>query len=258
MDAIVTAGGVPQPEDPLYEYTQGSEKALLRIAGKPMIQWVLDALSQAKSVEQVVLIGLNDDKDISCSKLVASLPSHGEMLDNIRAGTRKLIELNPQTSHVLAVSSDIPGITAEMVDWLTGVVQESDHDLYYTVVTRDVMEARFPASNRSYIKLKDVEVCGGDMNAFRAKIVLGHQDLWDRIIGSRKNALKQASLIGFDTLLLVMLRVLTLENAAKYASRRLGLKGRAVACPFAEVAMDVDKPHQLEILRAYLSEQTLA
>ena len=40
MDAIVTAGGIPMPGEPLYEYTNGSPKALLDIAGKPMIQWV--------------------------------------------------------------------------------------------------------------------------------------------------------------------------------------------------------------------------
>ncbi len=27
MDAIITAGGIPKPEDPLYEYTQGKSKA---------------------------------------------------------------------------------------------------------------------------------------------------------------------------------------------------------------------------------------
>ncbi len=44
MDAIVIAGGVPTPVEPLYPYTQGKPKALLDLCGKPMIQWVLDAL----------------------------------------------------------------------------------------------------------------------------------------------------------------------------------------------------------------------
>jgi nitrite reductase/ring-hydroxylating ferredoxin subunit len=37
MDAIVLAGGIPLPEDPLYPYTQGHSKALVDIAGKPMV-----------------------------------------------------------------------------------------------------------------------------------------------------------------------------------------------------------------------------
>jgi GTP:adenosylcobinamide-phosphate guanylyltransferase len=254
MDAIVTAGGIPQPGEPLYEYTQGGEKALLKIAGKPMLQWVLDALCLAESVERVIVIGLNDDTGITCPKLAAFLPSHGEMLDNIRAGTKKLMEFNPQVNHVMVVSSDIPAITAPMVDWVAGAVRETDHDVYYNVVSRESMETRFPTSKRSYLKLKDVEVCGGDLNAFRAKSVLNKIEIWDRIIASRKNVLKQASLIGYDTLILVMLHALTLEKAANLASKRLGLRGRAVLCPYAEIAMDVDKPHQLEIMDAHLSE----
>jgi GTP:adenosylcobinamide-phosphate guanylyltransferase len=254
MDAIVTAGGIPGQEDPLYPYTLGGEKALLPIAGKPMIQWVLDALCMAESVERVIVIGLNDDTGISCSKLAAFLPTHGEMLDNIRAGTKKLLEFNPRVNHVLVVSSDIPAITSPMVDWVAQAVQETDHDVYYNVVSREAMETRFPTSKRSYLKLKDVEVCGGDLNAFRAKSVFNDLEIWDRIIASRKNVLKQAALIGYDTLILVMLHALTLEKAAKLASKRLGLRGRAVPCPFAEIAMDVDKPHQLEIMQAHLSQ----
>ena len=33
MDAIVTAGGIPHPDEPLYPYTQGGSKATLDIAG---------------------------------------------------------------------------------------------------------------------------------------------------------------------------------------------------------------------------------
>ena len=57
MDAVVTAGGIPEPEDLLYPYTKGESKALLKIAGKPMVQWVLDAVSQAKTIDRVVVVG---------------------------------------------------------------------------------------------------------------------------------------------------------------------------------------------------------
>ena len=65
MDAIVMSGGIPEPEDPLYEFTQGEPKALLEIAGKPMIQWVLDAISGAESVGKVVLISLSEEGSVS-------------------------------------------------------------------------------------------------------------------------------------------------------------------------------------------------
>ena len=84
-------------------------------------------------------------------------------------------------------------------------------------------------------------------------MVLENNEIWDRIIASRKNAFKQAALLGYDTLLLLLLRAITLEGAVNKVTKRLNLTGQAVVCPYAEVAMDVDKPHQLELLRADLA-----
>jgi GTP:adenosylcobinamide-phosphate guanylyltransferase len=258
MDAIVTAGGIPKPDDPLYEYTQGKNKALLDIAGKPMVQWVLDALEKASLVNNVVIVGLPEDSGVGCSKVVGFLPNQGEMLSNIRYGAEKIIEVNPKVNLVLSVSSDIPAITAEMVDWLVSTAQETDYDVYYNIITKEVMEARFPTSRRSFVRLKDMQVCGGDMNAFRARVILQKQDLWEKIVASRKNPLKQAALIGFDTLFLLLLRSLTVEDAEKKAIRRLGLKAHVLQCPYAEIGMDVDKPHQLQIMREEMSRLVVA
>lgn len=257
MDAVVAAGGNPDPDDPLYAYTQGRPKALLEIAGKPMIQWVLDALSGAESVERIVVVGLDAPAGLSCGKPVAYVPDQEGLLRNIRAGAGKVLELNPAAEFVLSVSSDIPAITSEMVDWLVNAALESDHDLYYCVVPREVMEARFPQSRRSYVRLKDAEVCGGDMNVFRAALAISPNGLWERLIDARKNALKQAALMGYDTVLLLLLRRLTVQRAVQRAGERLGIRGRALVCPFAEIGMDVDKPAQLEILRADLASKTM-
>lgn len=258
MDAVVTAGGIPQPGEPLYEFTQGKYKAMLDIAGKPMIQWVLDALEAAHSVARVVVVGMDDSNGLEGSKIAAFLPNQGGMLDNIRGGTEKMFEINPQVNHVLTVSSDIPAITAEMVNWLVETAMQTDHDAYYNIITREVMEARYPTSRRSYVHLRGMEVCGGDLNVIRARIVLGKEELWERIIAARKNAFKQAALIGYDTLFLLLFRALTIEGAEKTAAKRLGLSARALLCPYAEIGMDVDKPHQLEIMRADLARLAVA
>src|SRR5512143_3305794 len=139
MNAIVTAGGIPQPGEPLYEATQGGPKALLDIAGKPMVQWVLDALSGAKNIERVVIVSLSADSGLTCTKPVAYVPNQGGMLQNIRAGIEKVLEMDPQAKHVLAVSSDIPAVTSEMIDWLVKTTMETDHDIYYSVIPKEVM-----------------------------------------------------------------------------------------------------------------------
>jgi hypothetical protein len=120
------------------------------------------------------------------------------------------------------------------------------------------MEKRFPGANRSYIRFKDAEVCGGDMNIVRTSVATGRDDLWNKLVAARKNAFKQAALLGFDTLLLLLLRRLSIDGLIKRAGSRLGIKGRAVFSPYAEIAMDVDKPYQLEILRKDLAGRTPA
>jgi hypothetical protein len=66
---------------------------------------------------------------------------------------------------------------------------------------------------------------------------------------ARKNPLRQAGLIGLDTMLLLLLRQLTLQELVRRVSRRLEIRGRALDCPFAELGMDVDKPFQLAIIQ---------
>jgi GTP:adenosylcobinamide-phosphate guanylyltransferase len=254
MDAIVTAGGIPQPDEPLYPYTQGISKALLDIAGKPMIQWVLDALCEAETIEHIVIVGLPEGSDLNCIKIGGYLPNQGGMLSNLKAGIIKVYEINPNTSHVLLVSSDIPTINAEMVNWVVNTALQTDEDAYYNVITRQVMETRFPESKRTYTHFKDMDVCGGDMNVVRAAIS-ADDELWEKIIAARKSPLKQASLLGFDTLLLMLLRMITLEGAVKRVTKRVGLTGRALICPYAEIGMDVDKPNQLELVRTDIASR---
>ena len=62
-------------------------------------------------------------------------------------------------------------------------------------------------------------------------------------------------LIGFDTLFLLLFRKLTLDKAVEKIMKRLNITGKAIVCPYAEVGMDVDKPHQLEIMRKDLKKR---
>jgi GTP:adenosylcobinamide-phosphate guanylyltransferase len=254
MNAIVTAGGIPQPGDKLYEYSQGKSKALIDVAGKPMIQWVLDALGNAQEVDQVIIIGLDSSSNLTCTKTIHYIPNQGRMLSNIVAGVNKSLEINKNGEYVLIVSSDIPTVKSNMIDWLVQTAMQTKDDLYYGVCPREVMEARFPNSNRTYTKLKDMQICGADVNLIHVSMVTDHLDTWEQLIGNRKSPLKQASVIGLDTFFQLLTRQFTLQGLVERASQRIGIKGRAIIWSDAEPCMDVDKPHQLELMRKELSK----
>jgi GTP:adenosylcobinamide-phosphate guanylyltransferase len=256
MDAIVTAGGIPLPEEPLYPATLGQSKALVDVAGKPMIQWVLDAMTDAHTVDNVVIVGLTDKMGLQCGKKMYFVPNQGKMVQNLQAGARKVREINPKARHALLVSSDIPGITGEMVDWVVNTDMQTDRDVYYHVIQREVMEKRYPGCKRTWTRLKGMEVCGGDMNVGGIRLLLGEDtDIWDKITDARKSPLKQAALVGYDTAFLLLTGRLTLEKAETNIMKRLNITGKAILCPYAEIGMDVDKLFQLELVREDLKKQ---
>jgi GTP:adenosylcobinamide-phosphate guanylyltransferase len=256
MDAIVTAGGIPLPEEPLYPATLGKSKALVDIAGKPMIQWVLDALSAASTVDNVIIVGLTEKMGLKCTKKMYFISNQGKMVENLQAGSRKVKEVSPRAEHVLLVSSDIPGITGEIVDWVVNTDMQTNLDVYYHLIRREDMEARYPGCKRTWTHLKGLDVCGGDMNVGRLSLLLtGETGIWHKITDARKSPLKQAALVGFDTAFLLLTGQLTLEKAEQNIMKRLNITGKAILCPYAELGMDVDKLFQLEIMREDLKKQ---
>jgi hypothetical protein len=82
--------------------------------------------------------------------------------------------------------------------------------------------------------------------------------MWEELIGNRKSPLKQAATIGFGTLFLLAAGRLTLADAVERVTKRIGIAGRPIVWEHAEPCMDVDKPHQLEIMRADLAAQPAA
>ena len=221
MDAIILAGGKTSQEDPLFELARGSLKSMIPIAGKPMVQWVLDAISKSKLIDRVVLIGIDDISSLKCGKSLTPLPDAGSLIKNIQQGAAYLQKVHPEESHVLSFSADIPGVTEEIIDHIAGEYQNSEFDIYYSVVEKETMEKRYPESRRTYFKFRDAEICGGDLNAYNKKVALDPDAVWVELIKMRKSPLKQAALIGLDTLLLLLLGRLTLDQGVKRVCRRL-------------------------------------
>lgn len=101
-----------------------------------MIQWVLEAVESASLIDTVIVVGVALPENLQSAKVRAILPNQEDMLANILTGMRKLLEIEPAAHHVVLVSSDIPAITGEMVDWLVQVTMQTDEDVYYTVIER--------------------------------------------------------------------------------------------------------------------------
>ena len=254
IDAILLAGGTPAPDSPLYPYTQGKPKAALEIGGKSMLQWVIDALEQAETISTIAVVGCEELQDQIQSKKVASWqPAADDMIMNFKRGADAILELNPAARSVAIVSSDIPLITPEAINWAINQSQMSEAELFYFVIDQPTMEGRFSESSRSYTQLKDMNVCGGDLSIIQLDLYTKKKDLWNKLAKARKSSLRLAAVIGIDILLLLFLKRLTLDDAILKVTRRLNITGLGLLCPYPEIGMDIDKPYQLELVRRILS-----
>ena len=224
-----------------------------------MVQWVLDALGQASQVDNIIIVGLSAKSTLTSAKPMHFVSNQGRLLANVVAGIQKALELNPQAECVLICTADIPTLKPAMVDWLITSASQSRHDLYYGVCPRAVMEKRFRGANRTFTRLKDIEVCGADVHVASVRLIRPELlKIWEQLIGNRKSPLRQASIIGLGTGWRLLTGQLTLEEGVERVSNGIGIRGRAIIWSQAEPAMDVDKPHQLAIVRRDLLRQQRA
>ena len=183
------------------------------------------------------------------------VPSTGNLVDNIFAGLYKLQEVNPSVKKILLFSSDIPLITPEIVRGFVEECGSQEADIYYAIVKKKTMEARFPGSKRTFAPFKDGYFSGGDAFLLDVDAATGNVEFAKSVTGSRKNYWRQARMIGFGFIIRFLLRRMTAYEAGLHAAKRINLNGQVVITQYAELGMDVDKLHQYEMIKAYLEKR---
>ena len=249
MDCVVVAGGRPDASDPLFSYTQGRPKALLEIKGRPLIHYVLRSLLESTSIDRIVVVGLERAALPSFDGQVEYMAVQGGMIANGLTGLARLQTGRPATRHVLFSSADIPAVDSAIVDDIVTTCRPYDKAAYYFMVERQVMESLYPGSKRTYVRLKGMAVAGADMFIADARLANGNSQLLHALAAGRKQAWKLAKIVGPTTLLSLWLHRLTLTGIEHRAERVVGAPVSVRLTNHAQLAMDVDKPEQLRLLR---------
>ena len=257
MYAIVMAAGIPQPDDPLYAHARGEAKAMIEIAGRPMIHWVLDALGRASHVDEIIVVGLPSKSKLPSSKPIHYVSNQGQMPANLAAGMEQAVALNPKTDHVLLTTADFPAITAEMVDWFVETAMQTRADVYAGACPRAVMEKGYAEARPAYIALKDMRVCPAGIGIAHVRVMRGNlRGRWEQLVENGLNPMRLAGVLGLGLATRLALRSLTLEEATQAVSERLGVRMRAIVWNAAEPSIAASAPGHLEILRRLLARRS--
>jgi hypothetical protein len=150
---------------------------------------------------------------------------------------------------VLALTGDIPLITASMLDDFVAAVAQPYQMITYRFATRTTVETRFPDSQRTFTRLRDATVTQADVFILHTDVLTTNQALWEPLIEARKQPWRIARVVGVSTLLKLLFRRLTVAELQKTAARILGAPVSVGFTSHAELAMDVDKPHHVDVVR---------
>lgn len=243
VHAILLAG---QPNRGLLKASHPtSYEAEIPIGGRPMAWWVLDALETSPTVTSIGLVGPESLKRGS----VILAPMQDNLFGNILQG----LETAPKDAEsVLFVTSDIP--------WLTGAVVEafldmapSGMDVVYPIIPKNVTERRFPATKRTYVRLKEGVFTGGNLFLAKRGAVPRLKERAEVLLQHRKSPLALARDVGPGLLLRLITGHLSIRQAEVRVGGLLGIRGCALVFPYAEAGVDVDKPEDLALAERELN-----
>lgn len=243
VDAVVLAGS---PNDgPLKECSPVRYEALIPVGSKTMVEHVVRALLKARNIGRILVVGpVAELSALLAGERVSVADSAGGILENIGAGLKFLDE----AKRVLLVTSDIPMLTPEAVDNFFELCGDMSGDLYYPVIGKQVVESKYPATRRTYVKMKEGVFTGGNLFIINPAVFQKCVENGQKIINLRKSPLRLCRLLGLGFVIKFLMRSLTLREAEEKVSQLLGgIKGIVVTSKHPEIGVDVDKPGDYDL-----------
>ena len=244
-DAVVLAGGRPDPS-----VAEGvPNKAFVPLLGRPMVEFVLAALRGAASVRRIALVGPLPLPPSMAAAVDVPVSERGALIENLAAGLAALSGSEP----VLAVGADIPLLTAGAVDAFVAAAAALDVEIVYGVVRREDVARAFPAVRKTFVRLRDGTFTGGSLILLSPGGFARARGAVERAVRARKRPWELAGLFGLGTLVGLAAGTLRIAALERRGTTLSGVRVRALVCPTPEIAMDVDTPEMLAVVRERLA-----
>ncbi|NMA95005.1 MAG: NTP transferase domain-containing protein [Clostridiales bacterium] len=234
LNAIVLAGG--------------NSKAFLLINGKPMVEYVIDALCDAKYIGNIIAVGEVDKlKPLLGRRVTRYIQGGDTLIESVKRGIKPLNGLG----HVLIITSDIPMIKAHIIDDFIESCMEKPLDIHYPIVERRVNEKSFPGVRRTYVKLKEGEFTGGNILYIAPSVIERCEIFISQVIANRKRPLKIGRLLGYKFLILLLLGQMRISMIERRLYDLLGIRGRAHISYYGEIVNDVDNISDIQLITRF-------
>ena len=247
--AVVLAGSRPGT-DPFAQSFCTDLKALIPVAGEPMVVRPVRALLASRCIGQVIVLSQAPER------LREVLPSDPrikvrESGATIATTLRALCDDPATLWPLLITTADHALLEPAMVEEMCAAAQ--DVDAAGGVVERRALLRRLPGTRRTWIRFRGGAYTGANLFALRSAAVAPAVELWRAVEQDRKKGWRIISAVGPGTLVGAALRLLSLNQVLERAGKRVGLTLKAVRLDNPLAGIDVDKPEDHALVEAIIA-----
>lgn len=254
--AAVVLAGDRRADDPLVIASGKGCKALLPIAGKPMILHVLKTLGESPVISGVCLSGPS----------AAAVQAEPLLRDDIAAGRIRWRASGPtpstsaaaalqdldQAAPVLLTTADHPLLRPEHIAHFCAEALASGADVVVGLAPYAEVRAMFPTMRKTVLRFSDGEYCGCNLFAFLTPRGRAFAELWKQVESARKTPWRVLQLLGWTAVLRYRLGWLGLTQAMSLLTLRTGIRVAAIRMPFGDAGVDVDSPEDHALVEAFM------
>jgi len=223
-----------------------------------MVVRVLDAVTQARSTGLVILCGPPWEEVRLSPTLHERIVSGGvkwvKSEDTPCRSVLQALRTDGLKTPVLVTTADHALLSAQLVDHFCAEALKRPADVVVGLAPHDLVMSKFPETRRTALRLRDGVFCSCNLFAFLSQQARKAPEFWQRMEHKRKKPMRLVGAVGVATLLKFLMGRLSLPAALQKVSDKIGLRADAVILPFPEAAVDVDTPHDLEIVGRYLDQ----
>ncbi|TFG90814.1 MAG: molybdopterin-guanine dinucleotide biosynthesis protein A [Candidatus Atribacteria bacterium] len=247
FNALILAG--TKEKGPLEIAENVDNKALIMINGKPMIDYIVDALKNSENIDQIIVVGPEKELSPYIGKKVRKILNPGNsILENMESG----FNFFDSNDNLLLLTSDIPLITPEAIDEFLKICTERKAYIGYPLITKENIMKKYPETKRTYVTMKEGKFCGGNIVFFKPEVFFQQKKLIKELFENRKSTWKYVKILGLKFIFKFIFKTLTLEEVERRVNGIIGYNSIAVMISHPEVMIDLDKLSDLELIREYL------
>ncbi len=256
VHALVLAGSRASG-DPLAAAHSVESKALIDVGGEPMLARVLRALAQSNMLKDAPLVAGLAQETLDKARGATDAAPARAAIGGPAASVLGAIEGGAQLP-LLVTTCDHALLTEDMVQHFLSAAREGGADLSIGFATKEVIQARYPDTRRTYLPFGGAPLSGCNLFLITSPDALKVIRFWRQAEQDRKKPWKVALRFGPFTALRLLFGKPSADRAFAILSGRFGARIAPVLLPFADAAVDVDSEADLALVRRVLAARAQA